>query len=171
MHRVESFGLWLCAQVTIQLHRGKKRQEKETAPGAEIYQLTANAEQMVQSAAVRFLRLQLERGVFAASYDKLETEEEKHELFQRTQQPGFTGLTLQETGFKSWEAMADRVAETKWAKRMGTQQWVMFPAVDSLSGAIDQHVTFDARSLGIGFKYYLQVRYVMWSSVINRIRW
>ena len=41
-----------------------------------------------------------------------------------------TGLTLQETGFESWEAMADRVAETKWAKRVGTA--VMFPAVDSV---------------------------------------
>ena len=117
MHRVESFGLWLCAQVTIQLHRGKKRQEKETAPGAEIYQLTANAEQMVQSAAVRFLRLQLERGVFAASYDKLETEEEKHELFQRTQQPArlygphTAGNGLQIVGGDGGSSGGDEVGE------------------------------------------------------------
>ena len=60
---VWSRGPW---QVTIKLHRGKKRQEKETAPGSEIYQLTANADQMVQSSPVRFLRMQLLRGVFAA---------------------------------------------------------------------------------------------------------
>ena len=145
--------LWSYAQVTIKLHRGKKRQEKETAPGAEMYQLTANAAQMVQSAAVRFLRVQLMRGVFAACYDRLELEEQRQALFARTQQPGFVGLSLEDTGYKSWEAMADRAEEMLWAKCAGTANWVMFPAVDSLTGALDQCVTFDARSLGIGYKY------------------
>lgn len=212
--------------------RGKKRQEKAMQPGAETYQLTMNAKQMVQGAPQRFLRLQLARGGFAATYDKvrerggneavrrlLEAMHTQRELlpadigydvwvqtlarmqadgyanaldllretaesatvcgcadtgavatlwhsllacvrvqggdvavecvFAKTTQAGFAGVALEDTGYESWEAMADACEASRWAKQAGTSMWVLFPNVAADTGTIDQFTTFDARALAL----------------------
>ena len=59
--------------VPVEFERGKKRQDAPKKPGSERYNLTANASQVIQCAPHRFVRLQLVRGLFAGSYDRLES--------------------------------------------------------------------------------------------------
>ena len=85
-------------------------------------------------------------------YSKL-SDEGKQVLFARTTQPGFTGLTLEQTGYETWEELGQAVVDSQWEKMPGTADWAMFPEVDSLTGAFDQTITLDARSLGSAYMY------------------
>merc|ERR550514_2086033 len=72
-------------------------------------------------------------------------------VFRSTMEPGFTGLTLEQTGYESWDAMADAVEESNWKKQPGTADWVVFPETDRETGAFHQRRAFDARSLAYAF--------------------
>lgn len=92
--------------------------------------MTANSVQLVHSAALRFMRMQLRRGGLAAAYAKLSDADAAH-LFARTTEPDFAGLVLKETDYKTWEELGDAVVDSRWEKMRGTAKWVMFLHVPS----------------------------------------
>ena len=61
-------------QIDCQNERGKKRGDEAIASGTDKYHMVANATQMVHIAPVRFLRPQMVRGVFEASFSQLSVE-------------------------------------------------------------------------------------------------
>ena len=115
--RVEIEGHRISLQVTVYLQRGKKRSDREVAPGSEAYHLTPNAGQMVQCAPTRWLRLQMVRGLFAGCYSKL-APAEAAAMRARIRGKGFTGLEAAACGFADFEEMASACAALRWAKEL-----------------------------------------------------
>ena len=118
-------------RVVAEAHQHGDATDLDVRPGAERYNLTANAHQMVQCAPYRFVRFQLLRGLFAASYARLR-EEEGDEAVARLRTKvhsgeDFTGLTLEETQYKLWRELARACKQDLWAKDEGTGSWAAFP--------------------------------------------
>mmetsp|Transcript_36562 Transcript_36562/g.100892 ORF Transcript_36562/g.100892 Transcript_36562/m.100892 type:complete len:453 (+) Transcript_36562:146-1504(+) len=127
--------------IDVTLEKGKKRGDREVRAGAEHYRMTPNAQRMVHLATVRFLRLQLKRGVFKGCYSRL-AEDAAVVLRAKVQAKGFIGIVPQQAGFESFEHMAD-ACHPLWAKDAMALDWPTFPAVDEVSGAFIQSMGED----------------------------
>ena len=113
--------------------------------------MVANATQMVHISPVRFLRLQMVRGVFEASFSRLSVEAAAS-MRALVRALGFTGLDATACGFKDFEEMAEACEERHWAKDEGVGGWATFPRVDTHTGAIHQTEAEDSQALSQAVK-------------------
>ena len=144
---VEVEGHRSSLQVTVNLQRGKKRSDREAAPGSEAYHLTPNAGQMVQGAPERFLRLQMVRGLLAGCYSKLGSAEAAA-MRARVRGDGFVGLDAVACGFASFKEMASACEALLWAKEPDVGDFAAFPEVCAATDAFLQLTAEDAQVMG-----------------------